>query len=192
MNLIPKTGINWEARQVRIRQGKTGNYKVIGPLGPTSMEILREFYDASKTDLVFSRSGNIAPKFYRILREACERTAVPYGRGTRDGLVLHDARHTATTHLPESNVSPKTVQEWMGWSDKAFVLYCSHATKGTSRAFIGEIGRTKDCLSVARPHRVLDQRSASVRRKLCRYKSSCVHREEKRHLSVYVLLQDTA
>lgn len=50
MNLIPKTGINWEARQVRIRQGKTGNYKVIGPLGPTSMEILREFYDASKTD----------------------------------------------------------------------------------------------------------------------------------------------
>jgi hypothetical protein len=63
MNLIPKTGINWEARQVRIRQGKTGNYKVIGPLGPTSMEILREFYDGSRTDLVFSRSGNISPKF---------------------------------------------------------------------------------------------------------------------------------
>ena len=77
MNLIPKTGINWDARQVRIRQGKTGNYKVIGPLGPTSMEILREFYDASKTDLVFSRSGNITPKFYRILREACERAGVP-------------------------------------------------------------------------------------------------------------------
>ena len=129
MNLIPKMGINWEARQVRIRQGKTGNYKVIGPLGPTSMGILREFCDASKTDLVFSRSGNISPKFYRILREACERAGVPYGRGTPDGLVLHDARHTATTHLLESNVSPKTVQEWMGWSDKAFVLYYSHATK---------------------------------------------------------------
>ena len=123
MNLIPKTGINWEARQVRIKQGKTGNYKVIGPLGPTSMAILREFYDASKTDLVFSRSGNISPKFYRILREACERAGVPYGRKNPNGLVLHDARHTATTHLLESNVSPKTVQEWMGWSDKAFVLY---------------------------------------------------------------------
>jgi integrase len=129
MNLIPKTSIDWDACQIRIRQGKTGNYKVIGPLGPTSMEILREFYDASATDLVFSRSGNITPRFYRILREACERAGVPYGRGTRDGLVLHDARHTATTHLLESNVSPKTVQEWMGWSDKAFVLYYSHATK---------------------------------------------------------------
>ena len=137
MNLIPKTGINWDARQVRIRQGKTGNYKVIGPLGPTSMEILREFYDASKMDLVFSGSGNIAPKFYRILREACESAGVPYGRSTPDGLVLHDARHTATTHLVESNVSPKTVQEWMGWSDKAFVLYYSHATK-QSREHGGE------------------------------------------------------
>jgi hypothetical protein len=81
MNLIPKTGINWEARQVRIKQGKTGNYKVIGPLGPTSMAILREFYDASKTDLVYSRSGNISPKFYRILREAVSTPAcLPEGK----------------------------------------------------------------------------------------------------------------
>jgi integrase len=87
MNLIRKTDINWQARQVRIRQGKTGNYKAMGPLGRTSMEILREFYDASKADLAFSRSGNISPKFYRILREACERAGVPYGRGTRDGLI---------------------------------------------------------------------------------------------------------
>lgn len=131
MNLLAKTSINWDARTVRIRQGKTGNYKVIGPLGQTSMEILRESYNSSKTDLVFSRSGNISPKFYRILREACERAGVPYGRNNPDGLVLHDARHTATTHLLESNVSPKTVQEWMGWSDKAFVLYYSHASKGS-------------------------------------------------------------
>jgi len=91
-------------------------------------------YDASKTDLVFSRSGNISPKFYRILREACEPAGVPYGRKNPDGLVLHDARHTATTHLLESNVSPKTVQEWMGWSDKAFVLYYSHASKESREA----------------------------------------------------------
>lgn len=83
MNPIPKTGIDCEARQVRIRQGKTGNYKIIGPLGPTSTEILREFYNESKTDLVFSRGGNISPKFYRILRDACERAGVPYGRGTQ-------------------------------------------------------------------------------------------------------------
>ena len=50
-------------------------------------------------------------------------------RRARDGLVRHEDRHTATTHLLESNVSSKSVQEWMGWSDKAFVLYYSHATR---------------------------------------------------------------
>jgi integrase len=129
MNLIPRTSIDWQARQVRIRQGKTGRFKVLGPWGPTSMEILREFCGASDSDLVFSRGGNVSPKFYRILKDSCQRVGVPYGRGNPDGLVLHDARHTATTHLLESGVSPKTVQDWMGWSDKAFVLYYSHASK---------------------------------------------------------------
>ena len=191
MNLIPKTGIDWEARQVRIRQGKTGNYKVIGPLGPTSMEILREFYDASKTDLVFSRSGNIAPKFYRILREACERAGVPYGRGTRDGLVLHDARHTATTHLLESNVSPKTVQEWMGWSDKAFVLYYSHATKRSREQAGRSLRQWPDkrlperCASSSSTGSTVSQRASQtlpLRALLCASRS-------KRYLSIYVLCQ---
>ena len=129
MNLIPKTSIDWQARQVRIRQGKTGRFKVLGRLGLTSMEILREFCDVSDSDLVFSRGGNIAPEFYHILKDACQRVGVRYGRDNPDGLVLQDARHTATTHLLESGVSPKTVQDWMGWSDKAFVLYYSHASK---------------------------------------------------------------
>lgn len=42
------------------------------------------------------------------------------------------------THLLENNVSPKRVQEWMGWSDKAFVLYYSHATK-QSREQAGQL-----------------------------------------------------
>jgi len=37
------------------------------------MDILREFYYDSKTDLVFSRSGNITPKLYRILKELATR-----------------------------------------------------------------------------------------------------------------------
>lgn len=130
MNLIRMQGdIDWKARTVRIRQGKTGNYKTIGPLGKTSIDILKFFHGASESPYVFSRGGNITPKFYRILKAACGRAGVLYGKNTPGGLVLHDARHTATTHMLEDGVSPKTVQEWMGWSDSAFVLYYSHATK---------------------------------------------------------------
>lgn len=128
MNLIREGDIDWQDRTVAIRQGKTGNVKTIGPLGSTAMEILKVFSE-EKNRYVFSRGGNITPRFYRILREACERAGVLYGKNTPGGLVLHDARHTATTHMLEDGVSPKTVQEWMGWSDKAFVLYYSHATK---------------------------------------------------------------
>jgi hypothetical protein len=35
--------INWDARQVRVSQGKTGNYKVIGPLGQPQCEFFASF-----------------------------------------------------------------------------------------------------------------------------------------------------
>ena len=118
-----KTGINWDARTARIRQGKTG--ELIKSFDRPARGRWRSFASSItiKTDLVFSRSGNVTAKFYRILRAACIRAGVPYGRGMPNGRVFHDARHSTTTHLLESNVSPKTVQEWMGWSDDVFGLY---------------------------------------------------------------------
>jgi hypothetical protein len=93
------------------------------------MGILREFFETSKTDLVFSRSGNIAAKFYQILGEAANAPAF------RMAAALQTDQYFTTPGIRqrpifwESGVSPKTIQEWMGWSDKAFVLYYSHATK---------------------------------------------------------------
>lgn len=121
--------INWQSRNVRIKQGKTGKYKTVGPLHPEAMLILKEFADNSSTSYVFYRGGTINKRVYRIMRDACRIAGVPYGQKTHNGVVLHDCRHTATTHLLESGISPKTVQEWMGWGDKSFVLYYSVATK---------------------------------------------------------------
>lgn len=126
---IRKRDINWQTKKVRIEQGKTGNVKVIGPLAAKAMEILDECAAASKTEFVFFRGKNIPPKFYKTLKRACERAGVLYGKDTPGGLVLYDSRHTATTHMLESGVSPATVKEWMGWADSSFVLYYSHATE---------------------------------------------------------------
>lgn len=129
MAQIRKRDINWQARKVRIEQGKTGNVKVIGPLSTTAMEILEQCSAMSETEFVFFKGRNIPPKFYKTLRRACERAGVAYGKNTPGGLVLYDSRHTATTHMLESGVSPATVKEWMGWADSSFVLYYSHATE---------------------------------------------------------------
>lgn len=129
MARMRKRDINWNTRKVRIEQTKTGAYKTIGPLFETAMAILRDCADASETEFVFFRGPNIPPKFYKILRRACERAGVPYGKNTPGGLVLYDSRHTATTWMLESGVSPATVKEWMGWAESSFVLYYSHATE---------------------------------------------------------------
>lgn len=128
MAKIKKTDINWQARSVTIMQGKTGNKKTIGPLGPRAMEILSDRVSESKTDYVFFKGPNIPPKFYKTLARACERAGVLYGKNKPGALVLYDSRHTATTAMLESGVSPATVQEWMGWHDRTYVLYYSHAT----------------------------------------------------------------
>jgi hypothetical protein len=39
--------------------------KTIGPLGPASIEILKEFCDQSENEFVFFRGKNITPKFYK-------------------------------------------------------------------------------------------------------------------------------
>lgn len=75
------------------------------------------------------QGGKVNKRVYRIMRDACSRANVSYGQNTLNGLTFHDARHTATTHLLESGISPKTVQEWMGWADSSFVLYYSVASK---------------------------------------------------------------
>lgn len=142
MAKIRKRDINRQTRKVRIEQGKTGNVKVIGPLAEKAMDILDECCAASKTEFVFFKGKNIPPKFYRTLARACERAGVLYGKNTPGGLVLYDSRHTATTHMLESGVSPATVKEWMGWADSSFVLYYSHATE-QSREKAGRVMEKK-------------------------------------------------
>jgi integrase len=131
MNRIKKTDINFEARSLKIVGTKTefvsNPTRYIQPLTDTELAILREFCDESETEFVFTRSGNEA-KFYKVLRKACEACSIPYGRKVENGLVFHDTRHTVTTRMLEARVSAATVQEQMGWSDRTFVLYYSHAT----------------------------------------------------------------
>lgn len=128
MAKIAKSDIDWEGKTVSILQGKTGNKKSIGPLGPKAMEILKEACTWSTSNYVFFRGTNITPRFYKLLAAACERAGVLYGKNKPGALVLYDARHTATTHLLDDGISPATVKEWMGWSDSRFVTYYSHAT----------------------------------------------------------------
>ena len=81
--------------------------------------------------LRFHQGRHIYPKFYRILREACEALDIPYGRDLDDGLILHSARHTVTTRLVEAGLDYDTVGLITGHRAKELIAHYSHKHPGS-------------------------------------------------------------
>jgi integrase len=116
--------ISWERSKVLIYQKKTGDYKEV-PLIPSLKALLEERKPATGR-FVFTEGGNIYPKFYRVLKEACGQLGIPYGKNIEDGLVLHAARHTVTTRLVEAGLDYDTIGLITGHRAKELIAHYSH------------------------------------------------------------------
>jgi integrase len=121
--------IDWERGKVLIFQIKTGDYKEIPLIAP--LAALLEERKPPKWRYVFTKGGNIYPKFYRILREACQALDIPYGRDLDDGLILHSARHTVTTRLIEAGLDLDTVGMITGHRAKELIAHYTHKHPGS-------------------------------------------------------------
>lgn len=97
------------------------------PITPVIAEILAARKAITKSRYVFTKGGNTPPNFYRILGDACKAVGVPYG-DERNGIRMHDCRHTATTDLLQAGIDLSTVQAITGHSDRTMILYYSHPT----------------------------------------------------------------
>lgn len=122
--------IQWQSKTVRVVDTKRDKFRYI-PLTPTMKAILDE--RANKGRYVFTAGGNTPPNFYRILRAACEAVGLAYGPKHKNGIIMHDARHTATTNLLRAGIDMSTIQSITGHSDSTMVLYYSHPS-GETRA----------------------------------------------------------
>jgi integrase len=71
-------------------------------------------------------SSGLYPKFYKILRRACEELKIPYGKNIEDGLILHTARHTVTTTLVEAGLDYDTIGMITGHKSKELIAHYSH------------------------------------------------------------------
>ncbi len=121
--------INWDDRRVMILQRKTGKYKQI-PISTTMHAVLKS-REVFGQKFVFTKGGNIFPKFYRILRTACEQCGIPYGKNNPEGIVLHTARHTVTTQLVQGGNDFDTIGQITGHSAKELILHYSHHSPAT-------------------------------------------------------------
>ena len=94
----------------------------------------------------FGKSGKIFPKFYKILRETCEHLGIPYGKNIEDGLILHSARHTVTTHMVESGLDFDTIGSITGHKAKELIAHYSHKHPGSvarAAAVLEQMGRRR-------------------------------------------------
>lgn len=128
--------IDWKGNQIKVVGTKTDTIRYL-VITPTMREILEERKQLGEP-FVFSRGGNIGPKFYRILRQTCADLGILYGRRVLGGLVLHDARHTATTRMLQAGIDLATIGSITGHRDQTLILYYSHATQ-MSRARAAEV-----------------------------------------------------
>lgn len=115
-----------EKERIKVLGTKTNKTRYI-PITPVIAEIFAARKPATKSRYVFTAGGITPPHFYRILGDACKAVGVPYG-DERNGLRMHDCRHTATTDLLQAGIDLSTVQSITGHSDRTMILYYSHPT----------------------------------------------------------------
>lgn len=112
--------------RIKVLGTKTNKTRYI-PVTAVIAEILSARKAETKSRYVFTRGGGTPPNFYRILGDACKAVGVPYG-DERNGIRMHDCRHTATTDLLQAGIDLSTVQSITGHSDRTMILYYSHPT----------------------------------------------------------------
>ncbi len=87
------------------------------------------------------RAGTPSERRNRIkmmLRRACERAKIPYGRA-KGGITFHSFRHTGATRMLAAGVDPRTVQELGGWSSLAQVMRYTHPSDAARRSAVEQV-----------------------------------------------------
>jgi integrase len=143
------TDISWEREKILLYQTKTKDYKEI-PLIPSLAALINERKPADGAYpglYVFGKSGKIFPKFYKVLREACEHLGIPYGKNIENGLILHSARHTVTTYMVESGLDFDTIGSITGHKAKELIAHYSHKhpqSVARAAAALEKMGRSRE------------------------------------------------
>lgn len=124
--------IDWGAMVVQVVGTKTENVSEQTvrylKITDTLAEIFRERLARSSGAYVFTRAGGEVTHYYQILREACQRAGVVYGRKIAGGFTTHDGRHTAVTRMLQAGKDLATIGSITGHTDKTLVLRYGHAS----------------------------------------------------------------
>jgi integrase len=88
------------------------------PICDALYDILASIPKAIHDDHIFLFKGKPIKDIRTAFKRACRDTNIPYGRGTKDGLVFHDTRHCFNTNMRKSGVPESVIMKITGHSTR--------------------------------------------------------------------------
>ncbi len=121
---------------IHIHQGKRKKDRVI-PLSKSVLELLRSYYlDYKPKEYLFNGEKSLQYSYTslsKVFRRAVERS------GIRKRCTLHTLRHSYATHLLESGVNLRYIQELLGHNSPKTTMIYTHVSSEGSRAIASPI-----------------------------------------------------
>ncbi|MFH2059973.1 MAG: site-specific integrase [Pseudomonadota bacterium] len=100
--------IRLKAQDTKTKQPR--NIPISGPLYKILKSIIRPIH----IENVFLYEGKSIKNINRSLKTAVEKAGLVYGRFKKDGIILHDCRHTFTTNMRKAGVDRATIMKITG------------------------------------------------------------------------------
>jgi integrase len=110
---MEKDKLNIQKREINVYRFKTKRWKIYAPLTDTMLYLLSEGAKLyPNTAYFFSSKGILQMGIYDQIKAACNFHKIPYGKFTKNGIIIHDARRTFITILHANLIDNKTTVEF--------------------------------------------------------------------------------
>jgi hypothetical protein len=111
--------ISFEVKRRRTQKPKPAEVYIVDELFNQVFSGLKTIRPAGGAGTSFN-SRAILSKALRRLSKCCARKRIPYGNGrkVKNGLTLHDFRHTSITDMRRAGVDPLVNKVWHGYSSR--------------------------------------------------------------------------
>lgn len=133
ISALSKLNFDPALRRLKAARFKTRHsgvrWTIFEPLTDTQIWILTEASELYPDgEFFFSERGRPHNKFYEIMKAACKKLKIDYGKNNPNGFVMHDTRHTFVTVLEHGAVDSSTTRSFSGHSKDAMMKRYAHAT----------------------------------------------------------------
>ncbi|VVS95318.1 tyrosine-type recombinase/integrase [Desulfoluna spongiiphila] len=111
--------VNLKRREITLKAaGTKDNEARIVPIPAPLFDVLVNIPRPLHTDYVFIYKSHPVRSIRASLKDACNRTKIPYGQKTENGLIFHDLRHTFVTNMRRAGIDETVIMKITGHSTR--------------------------------------------------------------------------